>query len=117
MVGIKRIILTITLAVATCVQLVAQSNSESFAERQCKQLRIRQENVNKQLTELHKAHAATPSDSISVAIYELNKQSIAIGNAINRLSAQIEAERMPRCRRRYHFKTLLILLLMLMSLP
>lgn len=93
MVGIKRIILTITLAVATCVQLVAQSNSESFAERQCKQLRIRQENVNKQLTELHKAHAATPSDSISVAIYELNKQSIAIGNAINRLSAQIEAEK------------------------
>lgn len=94
MVGIRRYIVA-TLAVLFCSVsgVMAQSTLGSFAERQSRQLSQRAEQVQAQLQSAREAYVATPSDSLAKVIHQLEKQSLAIGSALEKLAATIEAER------------------------
>lgn len=75
--------------------LVAQSTLGSFAERQRKQLSLRGQQIEQQLSEARQNYATLPSDSLAQLIHELEKQSDAIKAALVRLAPQEEPEATP----------------------
>lgn len=85
MVGIKRAIITAIIALCT-LPVPAQNTLGTIAERQIRQLTLRSERIEAQLTSAREKQALTPCDSLAKAIFELEKQSAAIAATIERLS-------------------------------
>lgn len=86
MVGIKRAIITAIIALCT-LPVAAQNTLGTIAERQIRQLTLRSERIEEQLTSAREKQALTPCDSLAKAIFELEKQSAAIAATIERLSS------------------------------
>lgn len=86
MVGIKRAIITAIIALCT-LPVAAQNTLGTIAERQIRQLTLRSERIEAQLTSAREKQALTPCDSLAKAIFELEKQSAAIAATIERLSS------------------------------
>lgn len=85
MVGIKRAIITAIIALCT-LPVPAQNTLGTIAERQIRQLTLRSERIEAQLTSAREKQALTPCDSLDKVIFELEKQSAAIAATIERLS-------------------------------
>lgn len=68
------------------------SAQQIFVERQLKQLALRAERVEAQIAATREAFETTPTDSLAMVLFELNKQSGAIAAAIAKLSAPQEVE-------------------------
>lgn len=86
MVGIKRAIITAIIALCT-LPVPAQNTLGTIAERQIRQLTLRSERIEAQLTSAREKQALTPCDSLAKAIFELEKQSAAIAATIERLTS------------------------------
>lgn len=71
---------------ALAVTVLPCSAQQIFVERQLKQLGLRVERVGTMLASAREAFAATPTDSLAMAIHELEKQQDAINKAIEELS-------------------------------
>ena len=85
MVGIKRAIITAIIALCT-LPVPAQNTLGTIAERQIRQLTLRSERIEAQLTSAREKQVLTPCDSLAKVIFELEKQSAAIAATIERLS-------------------------------
>lgn len=89
MVGItKRLLITAALIFAATLGCAAQSGLGTFAERQQRQLSKRAERVAALLVQTRQAYYQSPSDSLSLAIYELEQQQKSIREAIARLKSE-----------------------------
>lgn len=94
MVGITdKIVRTLVVAFALLAATLTCSAQQVFAERQLKQLTIRSERVANNLATAREAFEATPTDSLAMLIFELEKQQTAIATAIERITvAQAKAD-------------------------
>ena len=70
---------------------VAQTPVGGFIERQLSQLALRGERITAELDTARQLYLTSPTDSLAMAIHELEKQSLAIEGAIARLSEQQKA--------------------------
>ncbi len=87
MVGIRRVFISLFLcALPLCV--LAQSGADGFVGRQLSQLSARGERLTEALNGAQQEYQQQASDSLSMVIYELERQLAAIENAIARLNAQ-----------------------------
>lgn len=85
MVGIKKLFI---LLILSSLPLFADAQSGGFVERQLSQLTIRSEKTSEALSLVRHQYSLNPSDSLSMVIHELEKQSAAIEKAIEKLSEQ-----------------------------
>ena len=92
MVGIRFLYITLTLCCLS-LHLSAQTTADGFAQRQMRQLALRQEVVEQRLSAAREEYTTRPCDSLGRVIHELEKQTVAIDEAIERVRQQ-EAERL-----------------------
>ncbi|MBO7300178.1 MAG: hypothetical protein J6U53_02070 [Tidjanibacter sp.] len=88
MVGLKRYT-TLLILILLALTTMSQATLGGFAERQLKQLTMRGETISANLEVAKCAYEEAPCDSLSQLIHSLEKQSVAIQNAILRLQTQI----------------------------
>ena len=95
MVEIKSPIRLLVAAVAMLIVSLPCSAQQIFVERQLKQLALRGERVEAQLTAAKEAFESTPTDSLARVVFELEKQAEAIATAITKLSTpQVEEQQL-----------------------
>ena len=81
MVGIRFLYITLTLCCLS-LHLSAQTTADGFAQRQMRQLALRQEVVEQRLSAAREEYTTRPCDSLGRVIHELEKQTVAIDEAI-----------------------------------
>ncbi len=90
MVGLRRLYSTlIVCTLALCAY--AQDNPTGFIERQLRQLSARAEKIAQMLGNAQDSYVSSPSDSLAMVIHELEKQSLAIEEAMQKLSERQNA--------------------------
>lgn len=84
---VRRIGLTLVATLVTITGLWAQT-SNSFTERQLRQLNLRSERVAAQIAQTEQLQATEPNDSLAVVLHELRRQAQTIAQTIARLEAK-----------------------------
>ena len=92
MVEIKKLTLILLSLIAIAPCSVAQNTLGTIAERQAVQLERRNVQVAEQLMQAKEDFSATHCDSIGRLVHELQKQKIAIEEAIVKIAQQIKTE-------------------------
>lgn len=90
MVDLRRLYISLLFSLVL-LTAVAQTPVGGFIERQLSQLALRGERITAELDTARQLYLTTPTDSLAMAIHELEKQSLAIEGAIARLSEQQKA--------------------------